>query len=256
MREWCLLTSFLDNQIVLDNDQAVDKPDAAAPDVEKHTFEVADPVDYCGPSPTLSSVLTKPGTDDGKNTQNSLTQYTRDSCGENEEERDENLREDETPNNDTIVCGEGVEDDIGSDAPASAGLIHDVFAEYERTFSMPRRKQRVARPALHDYRDNGIATGSIPPPISHPEPRAVADDDVTGMEQPVEAAGEDVGPNNSSRGEIENGSTFQPRWESNRQGTETDNARSRCVSRLASDCNSGKSITTLLNLILFFTCGS
>lgn len=29
-------------------------------------------------------------------------------------------------------------DGIGLDAPVSAGLIRDVFAEYEKTFAMPR----------------------------------------------------------------------------------------------------------------------
>jgi hypothetical protein len=68
---------------VLDDDQGVDNHDAVAPDDEKPTFKVTN---SCSPSLNLPSVLAEPGADDGKNVQNSLTQYTTDSRGDNEEE--------------------------------------------------------------------------------------------------------------------------------------------------------------------------
>jgi hypothetical protein len=92
----------------------------------------------------LSSVLAEPGADDGKSVQNSLTQYTIDSRGDGEVERCENLYSDEVLYYDNLARSEGGGDDIGSDAPASVSLIQDVFVEYERTFSMPRRKKGAA----------------------------------------------------------------------------------------------------------------
>ena len=56
MREVCLLTYFLDNPIVLDDDEAVHMHDAAAPDNEK-SVEVAGLVDPCGPLPRLCLVF-------------------------------------------------------------------------------------------------------------------------------------------------------------------------------------------------------
>src|SRR5258708_6073924 len=106
MRERDLLTYFLDNPIVLDDDEAVDTHEVAAPDAGKPAFEVADLVERCDPSPTLSGVLTEPGTDDGTNAQNSLARSPMDGRGDDEEERGGDLHEDEVSHNDTVACGE------------------------------------------------------------------------------------------------------------------------------------------------------
>jgi hypothetical protein len=224
---------------VLDDKQAVDKHDAAISDDEKPTFEVAGLVGFRGPSPTLLSVLAEPGADDGKSTRNSPAQYNTDSREDNKEERGEDPHADEVPYNDNLAYSEGGGDGIGSDAPASVGLIHDVFAEYERTFSMSSRKQKRARSALNDCQDSDTAAGSIPRPISHEEPLGV-----TSIEQPAEAASDDASPSNFSRREPENGSTSRPRQGRYRQGTETDDVRSMCLPTFAGDCRLGKFYTS------------
>lgn len=128
---------------------------------------------------------------------------------------------------------------MGLNAPASAGLIHDVFAEYEKTFGMARRKQKTTRSAPHDCQDSGMAAGSIPQPIRLEAPRAVTDDGVTSVEQPTEVTRDDVGPRKFSR-ELENGFTSQLRQENNQQGTQTEDIRSKRLLRFASDCCPGK----------------
>jgi hypothetical protein len=188
---------FLDNPIVLDDDQPVDTHKAAAPNDGKPTFEVADPVNPSGPSPTLSEVLAEPGADDGKNAPDGLAQYNRHNRAGDEGERGNNLHEDEALHTNTLARGDcGNEyngNGTGSDAPASVGLIHDVFAEYEETFVMPRRKQKAARSALHDCPDSDTTAGSIPCSDSQGEPWGATDDGIADMEQPIEAAGGDAG---------------------------------------------------------------
>ncbi|KIX03677.1 uncharacterized protein Z518_07230 [Rhinocladiella mackenziei CBS 650.93] len=130
----------------------------------------------------------------------------------------------------------GSGDGIGSHAPASVGLIYDVFTESEMAFGMPRRKQKAARSTPHDRQDSDIAAGSVPRPISHEDPHAVADDGVTGIGQWTEVASDDVGSSCFSRGAFENGSTPRTRQESYRQEAETDDARSECLLKFTGDC--------------------
>jgi hypothetical protein len=52
---------------MLEDDEAVDTHEVAAPDARKPSFEVADLVDPCDPSPTLLGVLAEPDTNDGTN---------------------------------------------------------------------------------------------------------------------------------------------------------------------------------------------
>lgn len=92
------------------------------------------------PSFHSNNVLAESGTNDGKNTPNSLTQHIMHKRGDDEEERGKDVQEDVLPYNGYLACGEGSDNGKGSEAPASAGLIYDVFAEYEKTFGTPRLK--------------------------------------------------------------------------------------------------------------------
>jgi hypothetical protein len=225
---------------MLDDNQRIDKHDTAALNNEKPTFKVTDPY---RPSPNLSSALAEPGTDDKKNAQNGLTQYATDYRRDDKEERRGNLHEDRVPHNTNLACGEGGGDSIDSDAPASAGLIHNIFAEYKKIFSMPKRKQKAVGSTLHNYKDSDIIADPISPPIRHEEPLAVTDDGITGIEPPIVMAGDKVGPNHYLRREFRNKSTPRPRRESNRQGTEIDNIRSEYLSTFTGDYHLGKFYT-------------
>ena len=99
--------------------------------------------------------------------------------------------------------GQPVGSGMGSDTPASVGRIHDVFAEFKKTFGMARGKQKAALTTLYDRRDYDVAAGSLPRPVSR-EPRAAADDGVTDTKQAAEAVGGDAGRNNFSEEESEN----------------------------------------------------
>ena len=162
LRERYLLTYFLDNLIMLDDDEAVDTHEVAAPNARKPSFEVADLMDPCDPSPTLLGVLTELGTNDRTNSQNSLARYPIDSRGEDKEKRGGDLHEDEVSHNNNVTCGESGGDSIGLNTPASASLIHNVFAEYKKTFGIARRKQKATRLAPHNNKDSGIVASSIP----------------------------------------------------------------------------------------------
>ena len=126
----------------------------------------------------------------------------------------------------------------GLNTPASVGRIYDVFAEFEQTFGMARRKQKTVVATLRDYPNRDVTAGSVPSPVGRGEPRSAADDGAADLEQLSEAVSADVGRNYLSKGEIENGSTFQSRQESDGQGTQTEDIKSQCVSTLASDCQS------------------
>ncbi|MCJ1282889.1 hypothetical protein MMC26_002215 [Xylographa opegraphella] len=209
--------------ILLDNDQPVDIPDAASPDDQKPTLEVPDPAPHSGPSPTLSGEFAEPRHQDGKDAPDSLAKYnTNDPAGD--EKAGNNKSEDDSA--------------IRTDAPASVGQIHDVFAEFEETFGLTRRKQKTMVATLRDcpYRD--VTTGSIPRPVSQGEPRSAADDGAADMELLAETVSGDVGRNSLSEEEIENRSTFQSRQESDGQETQTEDVRSQCISTLAGDCHS------------------
>lgn len=62
--------------------------------------------------------------------------------GDDEEERGKDVQEDMLPHNRYFACGEGNDNGVGPEAPSSAGLIHDVFAEYEKTFSTRQLNKR------------------------------------------------------------------------------------------------------------------
>jgi hypothetical protein len=67
MRKRYLLTYFLDNLIVLDDNKVVDTYEVAASNAEKPTFEVADLVDLCDPFSTSLGASIELGTDGEKN---------------------------------------------------------------------------------------------------------------------------------------------------------------------------------------------
>jgi hypothetical protein len=222
---------------VLDDGQSGDGCDAATPDNEELTFEVTAPLDRCGLPSTLTNVLAESGTNYGKNTPNSLTQHIMYKRGDDEEERGKDVQENVLPHNGYFACGEGSGNDIDPEAPASAGLIHDVFAEYEKTFSTPQLKQKAARSALcYSSNDNNSLAGHVPRSLHHKEPQAVTDDGGTSIEHPTQIAGDDVSPGHFLRRELEDGSTSRPRQESDRQRTETEDVGSEHLSTFTSDC--------------------
>jgi hypothetical protein len=231
---------------VLDDDESGDRRNAATPANEEPAFEVTAIPDRCGSPSTLSAVLAESGTNDGKNTPNSLTQHTMHGCGDEEEERGEDLHEDVLPYSGNFACGEGSCNGIGPDAPASAGLICDVFAEYEKTFGMPQRKQKAARSALYSCNNNDLSADPIPRSLYREEPLAVTDDGGRSIEQPTEVADDVIGHGHFLRREVEDGSTSRPRQESDRQRTETEDVRSEHLSTFTSDCHLGNFYTRLV----------
>lgn len=207
---------------MLDENPAVDRDDAATARDQKPTPEIANLVDPCSPSPTSSRVLAEPDNDNEKSAQSDLIQYNTDIHGDGEAERVEDQHEDEVLHDNVLarseVGSEGSGNDGGIDAPASTGRIHDVFAEYERTFSMPKGHRRARRSALHDCQNRDMAADSTPRRTRHEEPQAVDDVDATSIEHPVKAVGEGVGPGKSSSKETENESVFVPGRESSQRG--------------------------------------
>ena len=226
---------------MLDDGQSGDRCDAATPDNEELTFEVTAPLDRCGLPSTLTNILAESGTKHGKNTPNSLTQHIMHKRGDDEEERGKDVQEDVLPHNGYFARGEGSGNDIGPEAPASAGLIHDVFAEYGKTFGTPRLKQKAARSALYySSNDNDSLAGHIPRSLHHEEPQAVTDDGGISIEHPTQVAGDVVSPGRFLRRELEDGSTSRPRQESDRQRTKTEDVGSEHLSTFTSDCRLGK----------------
>ena len=158
---------------------------------------------------------------------------------DDEEERGKDVQEDMHPHNGYFACGEGSGNGIGPEAPASAGLIHDVFAEYEKTFGTPELKQKAARSALrYSSNDNDLLAGHVPRSL-HEEPQAVTDDSGMSIKHSTQVAGDDVSSGRFSRRELKDESTFRPRQESDRQQTETENVRSEHLSTFTSDCRLG-----------------
>ena len=133
--------------------------------------------------------------------------------------------------------------------------IHDVFAEFEETFAMARRRQKTVVATLLDRLDRDVTAGTIPRPVSQegPRPRSAADDGAVDMEELAEAVSGDPGYNYSSKDEIENGSTFQSKRGDDRQETQTEDVRSQCISTLASDCRSGESYISAVKSHLVLT---
>ena len=116
------------------------------------------------------------------------------SCKDREEERGEDLQENVLPHSGNFACGEGSCDGIGSDAPASAGLICNVFAEYEKTFGMPRRKQKTAHSALHSCNYSDSSAHPVPQSLHLAEPLTVTDDGGRSIKQPTEVTDSVIGP--------------------------------------------------------------
>ncbi len=244
---------------MLDDDQSVDIPDAASPDDQKPTLEVADLAPPSDPSPTLSGGFAEPRTEDGKDAPDSLAKYnTNDPAGDEKEGGNNKSEEDDAFHTRTLTRGNGSNECsdsvIRTDAPASVGPILDVFTEFEETFGLARRKQKTVVTTLRDCPDRDVTTGSIPRPVSQGEPRSAADDGAADMELLAETVSGDIGRNYLSEEEIENGSTFQSRQESDGQETQTEDVRSQCISTLASDCHSGEFMSMLLSLVRVLTC--
>ncbi|KAK5282692.1 hypothetical protein LTR80_011998, partial [Exophiala xenobiotica] len=137
-----------DDPIVLDDDHPVDIPDAAASGDGNPTLEVVNREPLSSPSPTLSRGTAELSNEDGKDNPDSLAQYKSDNPtgdanegGSNESHKDDALHA-RIPANGS--GGDECSDSgTGADAPASVGQIHDVFAEFEETFGMARRKQKA-----------------------------------------------------------------------------------------------------------------
>jgi len=234
-----------DNPIVLDDYQPVSFPDAAASEDGNPTLEVVNQEPPSSPSPTLSGGTAELSNEGGKDDPDSLSLYKTDNPtgdqkegGSNESHKDDALHA-RIPTNGS-GCDECSDSGTGSDAPASVGRIHDVFAEFEETFGMARRKQKAVVTAVRDCPDRDDAAGSIPPPVSQGGPRPAADDGAADMELFAQTVhGGDIGHSYLSKGEIENGSPFQSEQESDGRETQTEDVRSQCVSTLTSDCHSG-----------------
>jgi hypothetical protein len=124
-------------------------------------------------------------------------------CRDEEEERGEDLQENVLSHSSNFAYGEGNCDDIGSDAPTSAGLICNVFAEYEKTLGMPRRKQKTARSALYSCNYSDSSVDPVPRFLHPEEPLTVTDDGGRSIEQPTEVADSVVGPGRFLRREFE-----------------------------------------------------
>ena len=107
---------------MLDDDPLADIHNGAAPNDEKPTFEVADPANPSGPSPTLSGGFAEPGTDDGKNTLDNPAMYNMDNHAGGGEEGGHKPHEDEALRTRTLAGGNGGNEcsgsGIGSNAPS------------------------------------------------------------------------------------------------------------------------------------------
>lgn len=177
-------------------------------------------------------------TQDGKDTSGSLAKYNTRDPVRDEKQGSNKSHKDDAFHTRTLIRGNGgnecSDSGIGSDAPASIGHIHDVFAEFEETFGMARRKQNTVVANLRDCPDHDVTAGSIPRPVS------AAVDGAAHMEQLAEAVSSDVGCNYLPKEEIENGPAFESRQKSDGQKTRTADIRSQCISTSASDCRSGE----------------
>ncbi|KAI9793928.1 MAG: hypothetical protein M1816_007180 [Peltula sp. TS41687] len=230
--------SSQDNPIVLDDDQPINTHDAACSD-HKPTLRVAEPTPPSGPSPTLSRGFTESGTDDEKDgldspTKNTTSNHTGDEKGaSNKSHMDDNIHTrtltrdgggNECSDNGSVM---------DSDAPASVGQIHDVFAEYEETFRLRKSKQKAAHSALPGCTERETTVGPLPRQVLQEKPRVATDDDATDVEQAAEAAGDDIA--RLSKREIGSASIFQPRQEIDGLETKAGKVRSQGVHTLAGD---------------------
>ncbi len=231
---------------MLDDDQPADAPHhACAPeDDEPSSFGMAGPAQPIGPCPNSSEACTDPRTNGEKNTADHLAKYNVDNPMNHEQEEGNESHKDGGVRTRTLVRGggdngcSGSDSGTDSDAPASVGRIHDVFAEYEETFGLPKSKQQAARSTLPDCSESETTAGSTPHDFIRGDPRVTADGGVTDVEQAAEAVGGDAA--RPSQREIGNGSTFWSRQEIIRRETATAELRSPGVHALAGNCRSGK----------------
>ncbi|RMZ88489.1 hypothetical protein DV736_g4289, partial [Chaetothyriales sp. CBS 134916] len=133
-----------DNPIVLDDDQRVDTHhDDIILDGEHPTCEGTDPVLPGDESPSLPGRYADTGTEDRKNTPDYLARYNTDSCI-SQEQGGNGSHKDDVVYTRTLARGSGSNEcnssGIDSNAPASVGHIHDVFAEYEEAFGLSKSK--------------------------------------------------------------------------------------------------------------------
>ncbi|RMZ87473.1 hypothetical protein DV736_g5299, partial [Chaetothyriales sp. CBS 134916] len=214
-----------DNPIVLDNDQRVNTyHDDIVLDGERPTYEGTDLVYPGDESPSFPGGYADSGRGERKNTPDYLAKYNMD--------------------NGTSHAGSGID----SDAPASVGQIHDVFAEYEETFGLSKSKRKAARSTLRNCPENETTVDSIPHGIIQGEPRDGADDGATNVEQAAEAAGD--GSTCLSKRDIENESILRSRIEINGQETETLGAKFPSIPAMVGDHRSENISTSLQHPLL------
>lgn len=187
-------------------------------DGEGPTCEGKDPVYPGDESPSLPGGSAGSGTEDGKDIRDYLAKSNTDSRSSHEQGGNESHK-------DGVVHTSGMD----SDAPASIGQIHDVFAEYEETCGLSRPKRKAAHSTLHNHPE-GETADSIPRGVIQAEPRDA--------EEAAEAAGD--GSTRLSKRDIESESTLQSRMEIDGQEIETLGAKSQAVPALVGDHRSGK----------------
>lgn len=169
-----------------------------------------------------------------------MAKYNTDNRASHEQGGNESHKDDvvHTP---TLARGSGGNEcsgsGIDSDAPASVGQFHDVFAEYEEAFGLSKSKRKAARSTLRDCPESETTADSIPRDVIQGEPPVAADDGVPDVEQAAETAGDNAA-RPSKRG-IEDRYSFLTRQEIDGQGTETMEVKSQGVHTPAADCHSG-----------------
>ena len=186
------------------------------------------------PSPTLSGGAAEPGTEDEKDGLDSLTKNTTNNPIGDEKGVSNTSHMDDNFHTRTLTRDGSSMD---SDAPGSVGQIHDVFAEYEETFSLRKSKQRAAHSTLPRRTERETTVGPLPRQVWQEEPRVATDDDTTDVKQAADAAGDDVVP--LLKREIGSAYIFQPRQEIDRLEAKTKKVRSQGVHTLAGN-RSGK----------------
>jgi len=121
---------------------------------------------------------------------------------------------------------------VGQARPASAGQIYDLFAEYEKTFSVAQMKPqpqrlKTAHPCLPRHPNCcGSAADLVPQPACDEELRTVTNDDV-GVERPTNVVREDV---ISQREQSLGWVLFQLGQQNDRERSETESRSSNHLS--------------------------
>lgn len=130
---------------MLDGVQQVDTPGTAASDDETLILEVTNGTPPSDSSLTLFKGTAEPGIEDRKENTGSRMKYSMDNpTGDEKEVGSDKSHQTNalhvhtlTRGNGNNKCGDG---GTGSDAPASIGRIHDVFAEFEETFDTAKQR--------------------------------------------------------------------------------------------------------------------